>query len=149
MQTLSLEHNSSGSFAKTVIRNCDPAGEWTLKNGFLPRRIWRVWLASPLAAQKSKGESKMPSTWVRQNTFCNTCLLAGRGDVVARFRAATKQGIWGNFCPSCWKVFCRPHLGVEVGQLIVRDSENPLEVARDLGVEGKVLVGVVARGAAA
>jgi hypothetical protein len=91
----------------------------------------------------------MPSTWVRQNTFCNTCFLAGRGDVVARFRAATKHGIWGNFCPACWKVFCRPQLGVDAGQLMVGDGENPLEVARDLGVEGKVLVGMVARAKAA
>jgi len=91
----------------------------------------------------------MPSTWVRQDVFCNTCFLAGRGDVVARFRAATKQGIWGDFCPVCWKVFCRPQLGLAAGQLIVRDGENPLEVARELGVEGKVLVAVAARGAAA
>jgi len=29
---------------------------------------------------------------------------------------------------------------VDAGQLIVGDGENPLEVARELGVEGKVLV---------
>lgn len=82
----------------------------------------------------------MPSTWVRTDAFCNACFLAGRGDVVARFRAATQQGVWGNFCPICWRVHCRPELGVGAGQLIVGDGENPLEVARELGVEGKVLV---------
>ena len=79
-------------------------------------------------------------TWVEKTCDCDTCRIAGVA-AIARFDAKMTRGTWGNFCPMCWMRQCQPALGTGIGQMLIREGENPREIATQLGVDDLVIVG--------
>jgi alkylhydroperoxidase family enzyme len=73
-------------------------------------------------------------TWVKKICNCDVC-----GEI-ARFDAAARRGAWGNFCLACWSDHCPRALGTGIGQMLVRDGENPRAIAVELSVDDLVIV---------